>query len=83
MNTSLLKKFAVAALLAGTFFTARAALKIGDTLPDLASFKLEGKLPDSRKAKWCSWIFGPRGACPARNRFRQWTSSKKNMATGS
>jgi thiol-disulfide isomerase/thioredoxin len=61
MNTSLLKKLTLAALLAGTFFTAHAALKVGDTLPDLASFKLEGKLPDSLKGKvvivdfWASW----------------------------
>ncbi len=51
----------MAALLAGTFFTASAALKVGDTLPDLASFKLEGKLPASLKGKvvvvdfWASW----------------------------
>ena len=61
MNTSLLKKFTVAALLAGTFFTAQAALKVGDTLPDLASFQLDGKLPDALKGKvvvvdfWASW----------------------------
>ena len=61
MNTSLLKKFAVAALLAGTFFTAHAALKVGDALPDLTNFKLEGKLPDNLKGKvvlvdfWASW----------------------------
>ena len=61
MNTSLLKKFAAAAVLAGTFFTAQAALKVGDALPDLASFKLEGKLPDNLKGKvvlvdfWASW----------------------------
>jgi len=61
MNTSLLKKFTVATLLAGTFFTASAALKVGDTLPDLASFKLEGQLPNSVKGKivvvdfWASW----------------------------
>lgn len=61
MNTSLLKKLAVATLLAGTFFTASAALKVGDTLPNLASFKLEGKLPDALKGKiivvdfWASW----------------------------
>ena len=61
MNTSLLKKIAVATLLAGTFFTASAALKVGDTLPDLAGFKLEGKLPDALKGKiivvdfWASW----------------------------
>jgi len=61
MNTSLLKKFAVATVLAGTFFTAPAALKVGDTLPDLTSFQLEGKLPDNLKGKivlvdfWASW----------------------------
>ena len=52
---------AVAAMLAGTLLTANAALKVGDTLPDLASFKLEGKLPDTLKGKivivdfWASW----------------------------
>jgi thiol-disulfide isomerase/thioredoxin len=61
MNTSPLKKFALALLIAGTFFTAHAALKVGDTLPDLASFKLTGKLPDSLAGKvvivdfWASW----------------------------
>jgi thiol-disulfide isomerase/thioredoxin len=61
MNTSLLKKIVPAALLIGSLFTASAALKVGDTLPDLASFKLEGKLPDTLKGKvvivdfWASW----------------------------
>ncbi len=61
MNTSPFKKLALATLLAGTFFTAHAALKVGDTLPDLSTFKLEGKLPDSLKGKvvlvdfWASW----------------------------
>jgi thiol-disulfide isomerase/thioredoxin len=61
MNTSLLKKIAVATLLAGTFLTAQAALKVGDALPGLASFNLEGKLPDTLKGKvvivdfWASW----------------------------
>jgi thiol-disulfide isomerase/thioredoxin len=61
MNTSLLKKLTLSAFIAGTFLTASAALKVGDTLPDLASFSLDGKLPDALKGKvvvldfWASW----------------------------
>ncbi|MDR3457284.1 MAG: TlpA disulfide reductase family protein [Verrucomicrobiae bacterium] len=60
MNTSLLKKAVLAALLAGAWLTAGAALKVGDTLPELASYSLEGKLPDTRGKVvivdfWASW----------------------------
>jgi len=61
MNISPLKKLTLAALLTGIVFSANAGLKVGDTLPDLASFKLEGKLPDPLKGKivivdfWASW----------------------------
>jgi thiol-disulfide isomerase/thioredoxin len=77
MNTSRLKKLTLAALLAGTFFTAPAALKIGDTLPDLTGFKLEGKLPDSLKGKvvvldfWASWCGPCKESFPAMNELQK------------
>lgn len=61
MNTSQFKTIALAALLTASLTTARAGLKVGDSLPDLATFKLEGTLPASLKGKilvldfWASW----------------------------
>ena len=71
MNTSLLKKLTVAALLAGTFFTASAALKVGDALPDLG--RLQARRQAARRAQGQGRHRGFLGvvvrAC-ARSRFR-------------
>jgi thiol-disulfide isomerase/thioredoxin len=67
MHTRLLNPPAaatVAAIVLGGWFSAlnlHAAVKAGDSFPDLAGFKLEGKLPEGLKGKvvmvdfWASW----------------------------
>ena len=48
-------------MLVASLCTMSAALRVGDTLPDLASFNLEGNLPETLKGKilvvdfWASW----------------------------
>ena len=63
MRTRPLRNYLLALLLGGlcSALTVAAALKAGDDAPDLAPFKLEGKLPDTLKDKvvlldfWASW----------------------------
>ena len=77
MNTSPLKKLALATLFAGTVFTAPAALNVGDNFLDLATFHLEGKLPDALKGKvvivdfWASWCQPCKESFPAMNELQK------------
>jgi len=57
--------------------SAMAGLKVGEPLPDLASFKLEGKLPDSLTNKvvildfWASWCDPCKESFPALNELQK------------
>jgi thiol-disulfide isomerase/thioredoxin len=77
MNIFPLKPFVLIALLLGWVATASAALKVGDALPELSGFGLEGKLPDSLKGNvvmvdfWASWCGPCKESFPTMNELQK------------
>ena len=74
------RKFALAltaGLVAVSLVTAFAGLKVGDAFPDLAKFKLEGKLPADLKGKivfvdfWASWCGPCKDSFPAMDELQK------------
>ncbi|HTB84182.1 MAG TPA: TlpA disulfide reductase family protein [Candidatus Sulfotelmatobacter sp.] len=71
-----------AIILLHAFSGLAAGLKVGDAMPDLAGFKLDGKLPDSLAGKvvvidfWASWCGPCKESFPAMNELQKKYSDK-------
>ena len=82
MKLACLPRLAFTWLLAAGVGTARADLKVGDPLPDLAACKLAGKLPDSLAGKvvlldfWASWCDSCAESFPAMDALQKNTARR-------
>ena len=77
-NENRLLTFLLAAgLVASVCTTAHAGLKVGDTFPDLSTFKIEGSLPADAKGKiiivdfWASWCESCKESFPVMNELQK------------
>ncbi len=87
MNMSLIKKSMLVGAIALTVcanstFAGGKAIKVGDALPELSTFGLEGKLPDDLKGKvvlldfWASWCGPCKESFPVMDELHQKYGSK-------
>ena len=87
MNMSLINKsmwFGAIALTlcASSAFAGGKGIKVGDALPELSTFGLEGKLPDDLKGKvvlldfWASWCGPCKESFPVMDELQQKYGSK-------
>ncbi|HKI68504.1 MAG TPA: TlpA disulfide reductase family protein [Verrucomicrobiae bacterium] len=84
LHKSILALFALGAMCWAGFNSSALAggLKVGDTLPDLTTFKLEGQLPDALKGKvvlldfWASWCDPCKESFPIMDELQKQYGSK-------
>jgi cytochrome c biogenesis protein CcmG/thiol:disulfide interchange protein DsbE len=94
MNTSFINRYGLlplamgALLLNATASQAGSALKVGDSFPDMTSFKFEGKLPESLKGKvvlvdfWASWCGPCKGSFPVLEQLHKDYAAKGVVVLG-
>lgn len=77
LRKTLLQTIVTACCLLVAVSVGAAGLKVGDTMPDLGGFKLEGKLPEDLKGKvvmldfWASWCEPCKESFPAMNELQK------------
>lgn len=82
INKSMLVGAVALTLCANSIFAGSKGLKVGDPLPELSKFGLEGKLPDELKGKvvlldfWASWCGPCKESFPVMDELQQKYSSK-------